>query len=174
MAVPLENAIRKGQANTFQFFIENGHFYPEVVSPFPTMSVNADSTLLTGVYCDQHKIPGLVWYHQDEKRIVNYGSHIRELIKLGLNQSMNDFLYNLNHVHLSHEFHTIHENLSNTGKLSVSINTLIYRGSTNQSLKIPRFLSWLTGIPGEIEVKAPSFFSHGALRKMIPPLSIYK
>jgi predicted AlkP superfamily pyrophosphatase or phosphodiesterase len=168
MSTPLENAIMKGQADTFQFFIENGHFYPELVSPFPTMSVNVDSTLLTGVYCDQHKIPGLVWYHQDEKRIINYGSHIREVLKLGINKSMNDILYNLNQVHLSNEFHTIHEDLADIGKQSASINTLIYRGSSNQSLKIPRILSWLTGIPREVEVKAPSFFSHGALRKMNP------
>lgn len=168
MTIPLQNAVRNGQARTFQFFIENGHFYSDVVSPFPTMSVNVDSTLLTGVYCDKHKIPGLVWYHLDEKRLINYGSHIRELMKLGLKQSMNDILYNLNNVHLGNEFKTIHEELAMSDKKSASINTLIYKGSTNQSLIIPRLLSWLTGIPGKIEVKAPSLFSHGALHKMNP------
>jgi predicted AlkP superfamily pyrophosphatase or phosphodiesterase len=168
MTTPLQNAIENGQARALKFFLENGQLYPELVSPFPTMSVNVDSSLITGVYCDKHKIPGLVWFHQDEKRIINYGSHIRELIKLGLNQTMIDIVYNLNNVHLSDDFKTIHEELALINKQSASINTLMYRGSTVHSLKIPRLLSWITGIPSKVDVNAPSIFSYGAMSKFNP------
>jgi hypothetical protein len=45
----------------------------------PSMSVTIDSSLLTGTYPDQHKIPGLNWYDEQEKRIVNYGTGFREM-----------------------------------------------------------------------------------------------
>ncbi len=86
----IQAAIKHEKAPALQFIIENGRYFTNLVSPFPTMSVNVDSTLLTGVACDKHKVPGLVWYNQKEKRIVNYGSHVRELVKLGLKQSMED------------------------------------------------------------------------------------
>ena len=38
------------------------------------MSVTIDSTLITGTNPDKHKIPGLVWYNEDEQRIINYGN----------------------------------------------------------------------------------------------------
>ena len=60
MDITLQEAIKNGKAPALQFFIENGYKIPNLVSPFPTMSVNVDSTLLTGVYSDQHKVPGLV------------------------------------------------------------------------------------------------------------------
>ncbi|GGB53507.1 alkaline phosphatase family protein [Fictibacillus barbaricus] len=168
MTAPLQKAISNGQAMTFKFLMDHGRFYPEVISPFPTMSVNVDSTLLTGVYSDQHKVPALVWYHQAEKRIINYGSHIRELFKLGLYQSMHDILYNLNNVHLADGVKTIHEEVSLLDKRSASINTLMYRGSATRSLKVPRIIAWLTGSPKTIHVNSPYIFSYGALSKMDP------
>src|SRR6476620_1964447 len=74
----LQAALNTVNVPAFQFFIEKGCYFPDVVSPFPTMSVTVDSTLLTGVYSDKHKVPGLVWYNQKEKRIVNYGSRSEE------------------------------------------------------------------------------------------------
>ena len=91
MDEPLKEAVKNGQAPGLQYLLENGRYVPDMISPFPTMSVNVDSTLLTGVYSDQHKVPGLVWYNAKEKRIINYGSHIRELLKLGIKQSSTVF-----------------------------------------------------------------------------------
>lgn len=72
-----EKAIQAGRAPALKFFLENGHYEPEVVNAYPTMSVSIDSTLLTGTYPNIHRVPGLVWYNQDEQRIVNYGSDKR-------------------------------------------------------------------------------------------------
>ena len=164
----LQAAIKDGNAPALQFLIENGRYFPDLVSPFPTMSVNVDGTFLTGVACDQHKVPGLVWYNQKEKRIVNYGSHVRELIKLGLKKSMEDIFYNLNHVHLSNQHKTIHEILKDKGIQTASINALLYRGSNPSELKIPLLLSLFTGLNRKVKSYSPDLFSYGAMHKLNP------
>ena len=164
----LQAAIKTGKAPAFQFFTENGCYFPDVVSPFPTMSVNVDSTLLTGVNSDKHKVPGLVWYNQKERRIVNYGSHVRELFKLGLRKSMEDIFFNLNHVHLSKQHKTIHEILQDKGIQTSSINALLYRGSNFTQLKVPFLLSMLTGINKELVSYSPDLFSYGAFHRLNP------
>ncbi len=66
MDKPLQDAIKNNKAPALNYLIENGQYFPNVVSSFPTMSVTIDTSLLTGTYPDQHKIPGLVWY--DKKK----------------------------------------------------------------------------------------------------------
>ncbi|MFC0271415.1 alkaline phosphatase family protein [Metabacillus herbersteinensis] len=164
----LQEAVKNGKAPALQFFIENGYNIPNVVSPFPTMSVNVDSTLLTGVYSDQHKVPGLVWFNKKENRIINYGSHARELIKLGLRQSMEDIFYNLNHNHLSKKHKTIHEILMDQDIQTASINTLLYRGNQSVQLTFPVLFSLVTGMRRKIFAYAPYVFSYGAMAKLNP------
>ncbi|SFB22214.1 Type I phosphodiesterase / nucleotide pyrophosphatase [Lentibacillus halodurans] len=161
----IQPAIESGKAPALKYFMEKGHYYPDLICPFPTMSVNVDSTLLTGVYCDKHKIPGLVWYHQGEKRIVNYGSTVKELFKLGIRQSVRDVFYNLNHVHLSKQHKTIHEKLSDQGIQTASINALLYRGSYPGYLRMPVLLSSLTDIERDLKTYRPELFSYGFIRK---------
>ena len=69
MSEPLQKAVKEGKAPAFSFLINNGHFNPEMISSYPTMSVTIDSTLLTGTYPDQHKVPGLIWFKEDENRM---------------------------------------------------------------------------------------------------------
>ncbi|MDY0943919.1 alkaline phosphatase family protein [Priestia megaterium] len=164
----LQAALKHGKAPAFKFLIEKGHYFSNVISPFPTMSVNVDSTLLTGVNSDKHKIPGLVWYSQKEKRIINYGSHVRELFKLGLKQSMEDIFFNFNHEHLSKKQQTIHEFLKDKGIQTASINTLLYRGSNVTQIKVPFLLSLLTGINKELVAYSPDLFTYGTFRRLNP------
>lgn len=164
----LQEALKNGKAPAFQFFLTNGHYIPDMVSPFPTMSVNVDSTLLTGTYCDRHKIPGLVWYHEEKRRIVNYGSHLRELYKLGAKRSAEDIFYRLNHEHLSKDVKTIHERLNEQGKVTASIGALLYRGSHKTELTVPWILTKGTGLPEKIDVQAPPLFSYGAFHPIRP------
>ncbi|WP_102345122.1 alkaline phosphatase family protein [Bacillus sp. Marseille-P3661] len=164
----LQAAVKEGKAPALQFFIEKGCYISNLISPFPTMSVNVDSTLLTGVACDQHKIPGLVWYNQAENRIVNYGSHVRELYKLGLKQSMKDIFYNLNHEHLSKQHKTIHETLNEKGIQTATINALLYRGNNPCRLKIPFLLSLITGLKREMDSYSPDLFSYGRMHHLNP------
>lgn len=168
MYPPLEKAVKEGSAPAFQFFMENGKVFPNIVSPFPTMSVTVDSSLLTGVYANIHKIPGLVWFHYEEKRLINYGSHIRELIKLGLIRSLKDIIYHMNNHHLSKEIKTIHEEMSMKGKTTASINALIYRGNTEHDLKLPRLLTFFTSWNKEAKTKGSRLFTYGSFSKISP------
>jgi hypothetical protein len=166
MDPPLQKAIKEGLAPAFQFLMERGQYFPNIVSAFPTMSVNVDSSLLTGTY--HHKLPGLVWFNDQEKRLINYGSHQRELMKLGLVKSIKDILYHLNNNHLSQEVKTIHEELADRGKATASINALIYRGSTEHHLKLPKLLTFFTSLDHNRTVKAPSLFTYGAFSRLSP------
>ncbi|PLS14704.1 phosphodiesterase [Bacillus sp. M6-12] len=168
MDAPLQEAIQQDKAPLLKFLIDNGQYFPDVVAPFPTMSVNCDTTLLTGTYCDKHRLPGLVWFNQQENRLINYGSHYRELWKLGLERSIEDVLFNMNEKHISHGVVTIHEELQNNGRESASINALIYRANTEHQLKLPRTLTFLTNIRKNRLVKAPMVFSFGKLSKITP------
>ncbi|WP_299088378.1 alkaline phosphatase family protein [uncultured Metabacillus sp.] len=166
MDLTLQEALKNGKAPALQFFIENGYKIPNMVSPFPTMSVNVDSSLLTGVYSDQHKVPGLVWFNKNENRIINYGGNVRELFKLGLKQSMEDIFYNLNHNHLSKKHKTIHEILKDQDLQTASINTLMYRGSESVQITFPFLMSLFTGMRRKIFAYAPYLFSYGAMAKL--------
>jgi predicted AlkP superfamily pyrophosphatase or phosphodiesterase len=168
MYPPLEKAVKEGSAPAFKFFMENGKVFPNIVSSFPTMSVTVDSSLLTGTYANIHKIPGLVWFHEEEKRLINYGSHIRELIKLGLIRSLKDIIHHMNNHHLSREIKTIHEEMSMKGKATASINALIYRGNTEHDLKLPRLLTFFTSWNKESKTKGSRLFTYGSFSKLSP------
>ncbi|WP_053366634.1 alkaline phosphatase family protein [Bacillus sp. FJAT-27245] len=166
MDAPLNEAIRAGMAPAFDFFIKNGTYSPDLVAPFPTMSVNVDTTLLTGTYCNQHKIPGLVWYNMKENRLINYGSHYRELFKLGVVKAVEDLLFNLNQSHISREVSTLHEDLYRQGLDSASINALVFRGNTPHFLHLPKILGRFTPLSRTRPVYAPVIFSYGRFSKL--------
>ena len=166
MDPPLQEAIKQNRAPAFKFLMESGMYFPDLISPFPTMSVNVDTTLLTGDFCDVHQLPGLVWFNIKENRLINYGSHVRELWKLGLSQSLEDILFNMNNQHISKHVKTIHEELEEQGKDSASINALVYRGNTQHFYKIPKLLTWLTTIRQENPTFAPKWFTYGSLKKI--------
>jgi predicted AlkP superfamily pyrophosphatase or phosphodiesterase len=168
MTEPLEQAVKNGRAPALQFFMEKGRLYPNMVSCYPTMSVTVDSTLLTGTYPDQHRVPGLVWYDEKEKRLINYGSAKGEVMKLGLKQVAEDNFYHLNHTHLSRDVKTIHETLAEKGLQSASINALVYRGTEKKTLTLPEAASKLNLAPDTLHVQTPALFSYGMLAQFNP------
>ncbi|WP_082252834.1 alkaline phosphatase family protein [Bacillus sp. FJAT-27251] len=159
----LQSSIQKGKAPAFQFLMNNGRYYPRMVSSFPTMSVVIDSTLLTGTYAEQHKVPALVWFDAHEKRFISYGSAQQEIMKLGVKQVLQESLFHLNHNHLSSNVQTIHEEIKEP---TASINTLVYRGNHNKPLNVPRLLSLLGFIEKDAAIKGPDYFSYGLLSKI--------
>ncbi|MCP8616048.1 alkaline phosphatase family protein [Salirhabdus salicampi] len=165
MDEPLQLAIQEDQVPALKFLKENGQYYPNLVSPFPTMSVNVDTTLLTGKYCDKHRLPGLVWYHANENRIINYGSSGREIRKLGMRQFFKDVLYHMNQDHISPDVKTIHEELADEGLPTASINALIYRGNHKKRFRYGKVLSYMTGREDE-PINAPQWFIYGGLAKL--------
>ncbi|MFY3790402.1 alkaline phosphatase family protein [Ureibacillus sp. MALMAid1270] len=168
MFEPLQQIMKEGKAPAFSFLIERGQLYPEVVSSYPTMSVTIDSTLITGTYADQHKIPGLIWFKEDENRIVSYGSGLREIWNNGVKNVARDSIIHLNESHLSKDVQTIHEEIANLGLSSASINGLLYRGNEKQKLNVPKLISIANLLPKEIEVDGPKLLSLGSLSQYNP------
>lgn len=158
----VEQGIRHNELPALSFLIRHGQYHKEVVSSFPTMSVTIDSTVLTGTYPDQHKVPGLIWYDQQEKRVVNYGTALGEAFKNGMNQALEDALIHLNGKHLNPQVPTLYEELAAKNIPTGSVNGMIYRGKTNHFLTFPPWLSAATSLPGKQPVKGPDFFAFGS------------
>lgn len=168
MDKPLQEAIDKGNAPALKYLKENGQYFPEVVSSFPTMSMTIDTSLLTGTYAEQHKIPALVWYDEQNNQLISYGSAWKEISMLGVKNVLNNAVYSLNNKHISPNVQTIHEELAQNGQQSSSVNALIYRGSETKQLRPPRLASYLNLLPEEIHTKGTTYFSYGSLSKVNP------
>lgn len=162
MDEPLKKAIQGNKAPALSFFLKHGRYNKNLVSSYPTMSVTIDSSLLTGTYPDKHKIPGLVWYDEDKKRIINYGNGFFEMMKIGISQFAEDSLYKFNNVDLSPNVETIHEALDKKGKKTASINSIIYRGNYEHALKISKVLAKTTALPDQYKTFGPKILSVGA------------
>lgn len=163
MAQAIDQGMRQRELPAFQFLIEHGQYYKDLVSSFPTMSVTIDSSLLTGKYPDVHRVPGLTWYQSDKKKVINYGTGPMEVLRHGINPVLTDGLINLNGNHLNRKLPTIYEDLARYGLKSGSINGLIYRGTTDHTLTIPGWIQGPSSLKKEIQVKGPDFLALGSL-----------
>jgi predicted AlkP superfamily pyrophosphatase or phosphodiesterase len=159
----LQKTIENGKAPALKFFIDNGNYFQNVVSSYPTMSVSIESSLLTGTYGDKHRLPGLVWYNQEEKRLINYGNGTMEIVKMGIKPFIRDSIWALNNEHLNTNVSTIHEELNKAGKKSASINTLIYRGHVQHTFNFPDFMINILKLPKPLTTKGPDFLTFGKL-----------
>lgn len=170
MDEPFQSTIIENKVPALQYLLNNGQYYPRMISSYPTMSVVVDSTLLTGAYSDQHKVPGLVWFDMNENRFISYGSAQAEIRKLGVRQVLRESLFRLNHQHLSANVKTLHEELNGQ---TASINTLVYRGYEKKPLNVPKIVS-LTGlIKEDASINGPNYFSYGLL-SLINPTNKHK
>lgn len=168
MDQPLRKAMDEGKAPALEFLMKHGQYLPNVVSSYPTMSVTIDSTLLTGTYADQHKIPGLSWFKQDENRLISYGGGISEMWNVGLKNVITDGLIELNETHLNKNTPTIYEELAKSHIQSASINGLMYRGDYAHRLHVPPLLSGMNLLPHNIEINGPALLSMGSLSQYNP------
>lgn len=162
MDQPLQEMIRQGKAPALQFLIERGQYYPKMVSAFPTMSVCIDTTLLTGVSPNQHQVFGLTHYCPKRKRVINYGTGMKECLSFGVKNVLIDSLKNLNQEIMSSDVKTIHEAYDGP---TASINALVYRGYNRHTLHLP-LLAKLFGLPREIKTQGPEIFSFGSLHQL--------
>lgn len=163
MAQSIDRGIQQNRLPTFRYLIEHGQYYKNLVSSFPTMSVTIDSSLLTGRYADEHRIPGLVWYSAADRKVINYGTGPMEVLRHGAKRVITDALFHLNGSHLNKKLPTIYDELSNLGYTSGSINGLIYRGKTDHTISIPAWIQAPSSLPKRMNVKGPDFMSLGVL-----------
>lgn len=163
MAQSIDEGIRQKQLPTFQYLIEKGQYHKDMVSSFPTMSVTIDSSMLTGTYPHEHRVPGLLWYSAEEKRLINYGTGPMEILRQGVNHVLEDALITLNGRHLNPKIPTIYEEAARLGLTSGSINGLVYRGKSEHTLSIPAWIEVPTSLHRNIKVKGPDLLTLGAL-----------
>lgn len=166
MDKPFQKALKEESLPAFSYFLEHAQYFPEVVTPFPAISVNVESTLITGQYSDRHGVPALVWFNHEENRIINYGTNVIELLKLGLSKGIYDALYRLNNEHLNPSVATIYEDLHQAGKTSASINALVYRGAVPHQLKVPGLIRFFLNMKESINTHAPDEFVYGKLARL--------
>jgi predicted AlkP superfamily pyrophosphatase or phosphodiesterase len=124
----LEQAVAAGVAPVLQTLIERGHYMPDCVAAFPSVTPVCAASIVTGVAQDAHRVPGMNWYLREEQRYVEYGSSFRSSQRFGISRQLTDTVYNMNRAHLSHETPTVFESLDDADVRTAGTTYLMYRG----------------------------------------------
>jgi hypothetical protein len=131
-----EAAIGDTRFPALTFLAEHGR-YTRAVSTFPSLTPVCLSSIATGGHPDVHHIPHLVWYHRDQRRIVEYGSSFAALRAAGMARAILDAIINMNREHLAADAVTVFEALEDHGLTSAAINITCYRGRTPHLPTLP-------------------------------------
>lgn len=131
-----EAAVEDGRAPTLAFLAEHGR-YRRAVSVFPSLTPVCLSSIATGAHPDVHEIPHLVWWHREERRVVEYGSSFGALRAAGLTRCLRDTIVDMNRVHLGREAVTVFEALEDAGLVPALVNFTCYRGRTRHAATLP-------------------------------------
>jgi type I phosphodiesterase/nucleotide pyrophosphatase len=134
-----ERAVESGRAPALALLAEAGA-YRRATSVFPSLTPVCLSSIVTGAGPDVHHIPHLVWWHRQERRIVEYGSSFAALRAAGMAQSITDTIFNMNGEHLARDAVTVYEALEDTGLVTAAVNITCYRGRTKHVPVLP----WMT------------------------------
>lgn len=157
------NNMEKQSLPALEFLMKNGQYYNDLVTPFPSMSVTIEASLMTGSMPNEHKIPGLSWYSKGDNQLINYGSSMEFILKQGVFETMENSLSHLNQLHLSKKTSTIFEELDRHSLTSGAINTLVYRGNYPHSLNFPFGVDHLSKSTKDINVMGPDLLALGRL-----------
>jgi hypothetical protein len=134
-----ERAVESGRAPALATLAAQGE-YARATSVFPSLTPVCLSAIATGGGPDVHRIPHLVWWHRDERRIVEYGSSFAALRAAGMAQSITDTIFNMNQRHLGEDAVTVYEALEQEGLVTAAVNITCYRGYTKHLATLP----WVT------------------------------
>src|SRR5947199_4007475 len=134
-----ERALEGDRAPALSFLAKHGT-YRRATSVFPSLTPVCLSSIATGSGPGVHHIPHLVWWHRQERRIVEYGSSFAALRAAGMAQSITDTIYNMNAEHLSRDTPTIFETLEDAGLVTGAVNITCYRGRNKHLPTLP----WVT------------------------------
>jgi predicted AlkP superfamily pyrophosphatase or phosphodiesterase len=111
--------------------------YVQGTTTFPSVTPVCLTSIATGAHPDVHGVPHLVWYHRDERRVVEYGSSFAAVRAAGTRRSMRDSIFAMAHEHVSRDALTVFEVLEDEGLECGAINFTCYRGRTKHALKLP-------------------------------------
>jgi predicted AlkP superfamily pyrophosphatase or phosphodiesterase len=146
-------------------FLQEHGSYRRATSTFPSLTPVCLSSIATGSHPDEHHIPHLVWWHREERRIVEYGSSFGAIRAAGLARSLRDTIVDLNARHLSRDVETIYETLEDSGLTTAAINITCYRGRN-------RHLPTIPGAPAVYGPKRFFFYSLYASDRTGAPIAV--
>jgi hypothetical protein len=132
----LERALGEGRLPALRFLREAGS-YVRGTTTFPSVTPVCLTSIATGAHPDVHNIPHLVWYHRQERRVVEYGSSFSAVRAAGARRSLRDSVFAMSHEHVSPRALTVFEALDDEGLETGAINFTCYRGRTRHPLKLP-------------------------------------
>jgi hypothetical protein len=124
----LERAVAEGQAPVLAELIRRGHYVPDCVAAFPSVTPVCAASIVTGTGQERHRIPAMNWYHREEQRYVEYGSSFRAAQRFGIARQLTDTVYNMNRAHLAAETLTVFEALDDIQVRTAGTTYLMYRG----------------------------------------------
>ena len=133
-----EDAVETGAAPALAFLAAHGS-YRRGVSTFPSLTPVCLSSIATGAHPDVHRIPHLVWWHREERRLVEYGSSFAAIRAAGTRRSILDAIFNMNEQHLGRDAVTVYEALEDAGLTTAAVNVTCYRGRTRHQPLVPWF-----------------------------------
>jgi predicted AlkP superfamily pyrophosphatase or phosphodiesterase len=132
----LEHGLDQGRLPALGLLHESGT-YVHGTTTFPSVTPVCLTSIATGAHPDVHGVPHLVWYHRDERRVVEYGSSFAAVRAAGTRRSMRDSIFAMAHEHVSRDALTVFEALEDEGFECGAINFTCYRGRTRHALKLP-------------------------------------
>ncbi|HMQ35019.1 MAG TPA: alkaline phosphatase family protein [Chloroflexaceae bacterium] len=147
-------AIERGELPTLAALARAGALHPGCVSMFPSITPAATATLLTGCYPSRHGIAGASWHDEEQGRVIYYSTDVWTILREGLADFVEDFLYQLNHRRL--QTTTLFERVERAGMRAASLNNLLYRGDVAHKLRAPLLLRLLPGMPSTKTVAGPT------------------
>ncbi len=106
-----EDAVESGRTPALAFLAGLGS-YRRALSTFPSLTPVCASSIATGAHSDVHRIPHLVWYDREERRLVEYGSSFGALVAAGMSRSIVNTIFHMNGRHLGAEAVTVFESPS--------------------------------------------------------------
>ncbi|MHB8234358.1 MAG: alkaline phosphatase family protein, partial [Solirubrobacteraceae bacterium] len=124
----LERAVASGAAPVLGTLMERGHYVPDCVAAFPSVTPVCAASIVTGVAQDEHRVPAMNWFHRGEQRYVEYGSSFRSAQRFGIARQLTDTVYNMNRAHLSADTLTLFESLDDADVRTAGTTYLMYRG----------------------------------------------
>jgi len=124
----LEQVVSDGQAPHLAAVMERGHYVDDCAAAFPSVTPVCTASIATGAGPDEHRIPGMNWFHAAEGRYVEYGSSFQASRAFGIHTSLTDTIYNLNLAHLNRATKTVFEHLDDADVRTAGTTFLITRG----------------------------------------------
>lgn len=131
-----EDAVESGRAPALAFLAGLGT-YRRALSTFPSLTPVCASSIATGAHPDIHRIPHLVWYDRDERRLIEYGSSLGALVAAGMGRSIVNTIFHMNGRHLGTGAVTVFEALDDAGLETAAVNFTCYRGRTEHRTTLP-------------------------------------